>query len=107
MQRWLATNSPERNVILLLSRQAAKKTTQFSTNRICKYFNFDQKHISTSNYLGLVQAAPLPTLVGRVACCQLDLHAGCGTPQGLSQGPAAPLAGLLRALLLLTITSGP
>ena len=44
-------------------------------------------------YLGLVQAAPLPTLVGRVACCQLDLHAGCGTPQGRPQGPAAPLAG--------------
>ena len=47
--------------------------------------------------LGLVQAAPLPTLVGWVACCQLDLDAGCGTPQGHPQGPA-PLAGLLRAL---------
>ena len=80
------------------SQQAgSQKNHPILKTRICKYFNFDQKHISTSNYLGLVQAAPLPTLVGRVACCQLALHAGCGPPQGHPQGPA-PLAGLLRAL---------
>ena len=81
------------------SQQAGSQKNHpiLNKNRICKYFNFDQKHISTSNYLGLVQAAPLPTLVGRVACCQLALHAGCGPPQGHPQGPA-PLAGLLRAL---------
>jgi len=97
MQRWLATNSPERNLILLLSRQAAKKTTQFSKQESANISILTKKIFPPQIYLGLVQAAPLPTLVGRVACCQLALHAGCGPPQGHPQGPA-PLAGLLRAL---------
>ena len=80
------------------SQQAgSQKNHPILKTRICKYFNFDKKIFPPQIYLGLVQAAPLPTLVGRVACCQLALHAGCGPPQGRPQGPA-PLAGLLRAL---------
>ena len=75
------------------SQQAGCQKKQFSKKESANISILRQKNMSTSIFhLGLVQAAPLPTLVGWVACCQLDLHAGVGTSQGDPQGPA-PLAG--------------
>ena len=65
-QYWLATNSPERNLILLLSRQAAKKP--ILKKRICKYFNFEAKkyvHFDFSPWVG--SGCPPPHL-GWMGC---------------------------------------
>ena len=60
MQRWLATNSPERNVILLLSRQAAKKTTQFSKQESANISILTKTYFHLKFTLGWFRLPPSP-----------------------------------------------